>query len=39
MKKILTGLVFGGVVLTGWTGWGQTHKVAKPESVVRAVGV
>jgi len=39
MKKILAGLVFGGVVLTGWTGWGQTHKVAKPESVVRAVGV
>ena len=39
MKKILAGLVFGGVVLTGWTGLGQTHKVAKPESVVRAVGV
>jgi hypothetical protein len=39
MKKILAGLVFGGVVLTGWTGWGQTHKVAKPESVVRAVGI
>jgi hypothetical protein len=39
MKKILAGLVFGGVVLTGWTGRGQTHKVAKPESVVRAVGV
>ena len=39
MKKILAGLVFGGVVLTGWTGWGQTHKVTKPESVVRAVGV
>jgi hypothetical protein len=39
MKKILAGLVFGGVVLTGWTGWAQTHKVAKPESVVRAVGI
>ena len=39
MKKILAGLVFGGVVVTGWTGWGQTHKVTAPESVVRAVGV
>src|SRR5216683_3017078 len=39
MKKILFGIVFGGVVLAGWTGWGQTHKVTKPESVVRAVGV
>src|SRR5258708_27728716 len=39
MKKILVGIVFGGVVLAGWTGWGQTHKVTKPESVVRAVGV
>ncbi len=39
MKKILVGLVYGGVVLAGWTGWGQTHKVTKPESVVRAVGV
>lgn len=39
MKKILAGLVFGGVVVTGWTGWAQTHKVTAPESVVRAVGV
>jgi hypothetical protein len=39
MKKILAGLVFGGVVATGWAGWGQTHKVTAPESVVRAVGV
>ena len=38
MKKIL-GLVFGGVVVAGATGWGQTHKVAAPENVVRAVGV
>jgi len=34
------GVVFGGVVLAAvLPGWGQTHKVAKPESVVRAVGV
>src|SRR5260370_17486694 len=39
MKKILLRIVYGGVVLAGWTGWGQTHKVTKPESVVRAVGV
>ena len=39
MKKILTGLIFGGWLLAGWTGWGQTHKVTAPESVVRAVGV
>ena len=39
MKKILAGLVFGGVAVTGWTGWAQTHKVTAPESVVRAVGV
>src|SRR5260370_27568240 len=39
MKKILVGIVYGGVVLAGWTGWGETHKVTKPESVVRAVGV
>ena len=38
MKKIL-GLIFGGVVVAGTTGWGQTHKVAAPENVVRAVGV
>jgi hypothetical protein len=38
MKKIL-GLVFGGVVVAVATGWGQTHKVAAPENVVRAVGV
>ena len=39
MKKILAGLVFGVVVVTGWTCWGQTHKVTAPDSVVRAVGV
>jgi hypothetical protein len=38
MKRLLAGAVFG-VVLAGCTGWGQMHKVAKPEQVVRAVGV
>src|SRR5580704_9386737 len=28
-----------GVALVGVCAWGQTHKVAKPEQVVRAVGV
>ena len=36
--------MLGGVVLAGWcasgaAAWGQMHKVAKPEQVVRAVGV
>src|SRR3982750_4089940 len=37
--NILCRVVLGCAVLTGWTGWGQTHKVTDPESVVRAVGV
>lgn len=39
MRQTLLGVVFGGVALLGGSLWGQTHKVAKPESVVRAVGV
>ena len=37
MKKILTGLIVVVVACSG--AWGQTHKVSKPENVVRAVGV
>ncbi len=37
MRKILAGLIVGAVACCG--AWGQTHKVAKPENVVRAVGV
>ncbi len=36
MRKILAGLI---VVVACGGAWGQTHKVAKPENVVRAVGV
>ena len=39
MRELFLRVVVGGAVLAGWCGWGQTHKVAKPESVVRAVGV
>jgi hypothetical protein len=40
MKNLLLGVVFGVGVLAAVTpGWGQTHKVANPENVVRAVGV
>lgn len=35
-----SGLIFAvGAVLAGLPGWGQMHKVAKPQQVVRAVGV
>src|SRR5579871_1143116 len=37
MRKILAGLIV--VVVACGGAWGQTHKVAKPENVVRAVGV
>ena len=37
MRKILAGLIVVVVACSG--AWGQTHKVAKPENVVRAVGV
>lgn len=36
MRKLLVGLI---VVVVCGGAWGQTHKVAKPENVVRAVGV
>src|ERR1700722_19885673 len=43
LKDIFAGLVIGGVALSGAMGCAaagaQTHKVAKPETVVRAVGV
>jgi len=37
MRKILAGLIVVVVACSG--AWGQTHKVSKPENVVRAVGV
>jgi len=37
-NRILPALV-GAAVLAGWVGLAQMHKVAKPEQVVRAVGV
>ena len=39
MRELIlrTGLI--GAVLAGLPGWGQMHKVAKPQQVVRAVGV
>ena len=37
MRKILAGLIV--VVIACGGAWGQTHKVTKPEDVVRAVGV
>ncbi|MEO8736190.1 MAG: hypothetical protein ABI380_06585 [Edaphobacter sp.] len=39
MKNLWIGLVVGGVVVAGASAWGQMHKVAKPQQVVRAVGV
>lgn len=39
MKYLILSVVVGGVALAGLPGWGQTHKVAKQEPVVRAVGV
>ncbi len=39
MKNLWGGVVLGGVVLAGSSAWGQMHKVAKPQQVVRAVGV
>jgi hypothetical protein len=39
MRDLIRSVMFGGVVLAGCSGWGQMHKVAKPEQVVRAVGV
>ncbi len=43
LNNIIAGVVIGGVALSGAMGCatagGQTHKVAKPENVVRAVGV
>lgn len=39
MKNLWLGVALGGVVLSGPSAWGQMHKVAKPQQVVRAVGV
>jgi hypothetical protein len=43
LKDIFAGVVIGGVALSGAIGCtsagAQTHKVAKPETVVRAIGV
>lgn len=39
MRDLILGVVMGGVVVAGLPSWGQTHKVAKPQEVVRAVGV
>ena len=38
VRKLLVGVIAGVIGFAGGA-WGQTHKVAKPENVVRAVGV
>lgn len=39
MRYLFRCAMFGGLALAGCSAWGQMHKVAKPEQVVRAVGV
>ena len=39
MKNLWLGVVLGGSILAGASARGQMHKVAKPQQVVRAVGV
>lgn len=44
MRELFLRAMLGGAMLAGWSAggaaaWGQMHKVAKPEQVVRAVGV
>src|SRR3982074_1265506 len=39
MRDLTLGVMVGLGLAAGFPGWGQMHKVAKPEQVVRAVGV
>lgn len=39
MRDFFLSAILGGLALAGGSAWGQMHKVAKPEQVVRAVGV
>jgi hypothetical protein len=39
MRDFFLHAILGGLALAGGSAWGQTHKVAKPEQVVRAIGV
>ena len=39
MRYRILPAVVGAAVLAGWAGFAQMHKVAKPEQVVRAIGV
>jgi hypothetical protein len=39
MKNLWLGVMLSGVVAAASSAWGQMHKVAKPQQVVRAVGV
>jgi hypothetical protein len=39
MRDFFLRAILGGLALAGGSAWGQMHKVAKPEQVVRAVGV
>jgi hypothetical protein len=39
MRDLFLRAVLGGLALAGSSAWGQMHKVAKPQQVVRAVGV
>jgi hypothetical protein len=39
MKDLFLRAILGAVALASCSAWGQMHKVAKPEQVVRAIGV
>lgn len=39
MKNLWLGVMLGSIVVAAPSAWGQMHKVAKPQQVVRAVGV
>jgi hypothetical protein len=39
MRDLFLRAILGAVALTSSSAWGQMHKVAKPEQVVRAIGV
>src|ERR1700733_3565238 len=45
MRELFLRAMLGGAMVAGWSAggcaaaWGQMHKVAKPEQVVRAIGV
>src|ERR1700750_3276507 len=39
MRDFFLSAILGGLALAGGSAWAQMHKVAKPEQVVRAVGV